>query len=92
MVLLLCTLKEILNYVAIRFVKIVINCNLQLCFCIFTTRHHPFQFIIIIVTMVQLIAIINIFWIFHLKKGLYIKLVSKIVVIWLPLCDVPILF
>jgi len=46
MVLLLCSLKEILYYVAIQFVTIVTNRNLQLCFGIFTTSHHPFQFII----------------------------------------------
>jgi hypothetical protein len=68
MVLLLCTLKEVLYYVAIQFVTIVSNCNLQLCFGIFTTSRHPFQFIIIIVTMVQLMATINMLLNFSFKK------------------------
>jgi hypothetical protein len=91
MVLLLCTLKKILYYVAIKYVTIVANCNLQLCLGILKISHHPFQFIIIIVTMVQLIATISIFLDFSSKK-IYIKLVSKVITIWLLQCDVPILF
>jgi hypothetical protein len=68
MVLLLCASKKILYYVAIQFVTIVTNCNLHLCFGIFMTSHHPFQFSIITVPMVQLIADINIFNFFIQKK------------------------
>jgi hypothetical protein len=41
--------------------------------------------------MVQLITTINMFLNFSIKKGFYIKLVSKVVTIWLPLRDAPIL-